>query len=65
VADHGIYNITTCTATKIKGKKRKKKREKRRRIYYSEIITELLLLSDFFMEGEGPGVLLKEQYEMT
>jgi len=27
VADHGIYNITTYTATKIKGKKKKKREE--------------------------------------
>jgi len=27
VADHGIHNITTYIATKIKGKKRKKREE--------------------------------------
>ena len=50
MVDCSSYNMTTYIATKIKGKEKKKRKEKRRKIYYSEIITELLLLSDFFMK---------------
>jgi len=48
VENCGSYNITTYIA------------KKRRRICYSEIITEILLLSDSFIEGESPRVILKE-----
>jgi len=35
-------------------------KKEKRRIYYSKIITELLLLSDFFMKKEGFRVILEK-----
>ena len=48
------------------GKERKeKKKEGKEKIYYNELITEKLLLSDSFIEGKYPRVKLKKSNEMA
>jgi len=62
VADHGSYNITTYINKEKKGKE---KEERKRKVHYNEVIIELLLLSDFFMEEKSPRIELKEDNEMA
>ena len=64
MADYGSYNITTYI-DKGKRENKRRKKEGKEKIYYNELITEKLLLSNSFIEGKYSRVKLKKSNEIA